>query len=138
MPVRKKRKTQDLDFQMGFYEKILLGRPDFIDALIALGEIYTKKGFYEKGLELDMRLARLRPDNPTVHYNLACSFSLTGDVGAALHAIEDAIRLGYDDLSFMNKDPDLENVRKDARYQRLLQGVQRKKAVIQDANTRQN
>lgn len=138
MPVKKRKKTRDLDFQMEFYEKILLERPDFIDALTALGEIYTQKGFYEKGLEVDMRLARLRPGNPTIHYNLACSFSLTGDVGAALRSLEEAVRLGYDDFNFMDKDPDLGNVRRDARYQRLMQKVQRKKAVIQDANTRQN
>lgn len=133
---RKKRQDQDLDFQMEFYEKILSEKPDFVEVMIALGEIYTKKGLYEKGLKLDTRLSQLRPDNPMIHYNLACSLSLLGDVDAALRAIEQAICLGYRDLAFMNRDPDLENVRQDKRYHRLVKKIIRKRIVIQNAKTR--
>ena len=51
MAASKKPKSEDLEFQMVFYEGVLRQRPDFVDVLIALGEIYTKKGFYEKGLK---------------------------------------------------------------------------------------
>ncbi|MFH1692010.1 MAG: hypothetical protein ABIC68_05535 [Candidatus Omnitrophota bacterium] len=136
MPVKKRKKTLDLDFQMEFYEKILSEKTDFVEVMIALGEIYTKKGFYEKGLKLDKRLAQLRPDNPTIHYNLACSLSLTKDVDAALRAIEQAICLGYRDLAFMNRDPDLENVRQDKRYDALVKKTMRKRITIGNAKTR--
>ena len=68
MAASKKPKPEDLEFQMVFYEGILRQRPDFVDVLIALGEIYTKKGFYEKGLKVDKKLSKLRPQSP--HHSL--------------------------------------------------------------------
>ena len=120
MPTPKKSKTEDLDFQLNFYEGILKENPEFVEALIALGEIYTKKGLYEKGLTVDRKLARLRPDNPIVHYNLACSLSLSGNITSSFKAIKRAIDLGYDDFSFMDNDPDLSNLRSDERFAQFI------------------
>ena len=36
-----------------------------------------RRSRFEDGLSVDRRLARLCPSDPLVHYNLACSFSLT-------------------------------------------------------------
>jgi tetratricopeptide (TPR) repeat protein len=116
----KKRSPEDLNFQMAFYEELLRRRPRYVDALIVLGEIYTRKGFFEKGLEVDRRLADLRPDNPIVHYNLACSLSLLGDLASSFEAIKRAVRLGYDDFQYMNRDPDLRNLRCDERFSRFF------------------
>lgn len=63
---RKKKKASeiDYDFEISFFEKLLEKRPSFIQALIALGSVYTQKGDYEKGLEIDLRLKQLRRDDP--------------------------------------------------------------------------
>jgi len=119
----KKNKSEDLDFQIAFYEGIIKNNPDFVQALIALGEIYTKKGMYDKGLNIDKRLLKLKPDSPIVHYNLACSLSLLGDVSASFKAIKRAIDLGYDDFPFMHNDPDLSNLRSDERFLELIKKV---------------
>ena len=111
---------EDLDFEISFYEGVLRNRPDFIDALIALGDAYTKRRRYKDGLNIDQRLAGLRPDDPIVHYNLACSYSLLKLADLCLRALRRAIRLGYRDFAFMHKDPDLEFIRKDPRYKELL------------------
>ncbi|MCK9595417.1 MAG: hypothetical protein PHH68_04515 [Candidatus Omnitrophica bacterium] len=109
-----------LDFEIRFFEGLLEKKPDFIEALIALGENYTRKGLYDKGLKVDTRLAMLRPDDETVHYNLACDYSLLKEAELCLEALEKAIDLGYDDFKYMLKDPDLEYIRKDERCVRLL------------------
>jgi len=111
---------EDLDFEISFYENLLKGKPDFVDALIALGDAYTKRGRCKEGLKIDQRLARLKPDDPVVHYNLACSYSLLKMSDLCLEALEKAIHLGYSEFSFMQKDPDLEFIRKDPRYRELL------------------
>jgi Flp pilus assembly protein TadD len=95
--------------------------PDNIDALAELGHVYTRQGRMEKGLCVDRRLVRLSPGNPTAHYNLACSLALTGELGAAIDALELAIEHGYDDPEFMSQDDDLASLRQDARFQALLQ-----------------
>ena len=111
---------ENLDFEIRFYEDLLKEDPNFVDALIALGDAYTKKGCYREGLEIDKRLAKLKPDDPIVHYNLACSYSLLKISDSCLVALEKSIRLGYQEFDYMEKDPDLAFIRKDPRYKELL------------------
>jgi tetratricopeptide (TPR) repeat protein len=111
---------EDLNFEISFYEKLLRQNPDFVNALIALGDAYTKKGCYKEGLKIDQRLVKLKPDDPTVYYNLACSYSLLKMADVSLSALRKAILLGYRDFAFMQKDPDLEFIRRDPRYKELL------------------
>lgn len=108
MSAMKKRKN----FEITFYERLIKENPNFIQALSCLGDAYTDKGFYEEGLEIDKRLVKLKPEDPYVHYNFACSLSLTGDVANALKELKKAVLLGYKDFSYIVEDPDLESVRK--------------------------
>jgi Flp pilus assembly protein TadD len=112
--------NQELAFEISFYEGILAEDADFVDALIPLAEAYTRAGLHEKGLEADRRLATLCPKNPTVHYNLACSYALTGHPDEALATLEHAIELGYRDADFMLKDKDLVSLHDDERFARLI------------------
>src|SRR4030042_6335077 len=104
--VRAKRRK---DFEMRFYEGILKERPDCVNVLIPLGDAYTRKGLHQEGLAIDERLVRLRPHDPIVHYNLACSLSLVGKTKEALRLLKKAILLGYDDFAHLDKDADLDN-----------------------------
>lgn len=110
----------ELDFEISFYENLLKNKPDFAEALVALGEAYTRKGRYEDGLQIDKRLAQLKPEDPSVYYNLACSYSLLKMADPSLEALKNAIRLGYRDTAFMDKDPDLDFIRRDRRYRELF------------------
>ena len=120
MGATKKRQTNELKFEIDFYKKLIAANPDFIDALIPLAENYTRIGDYESGLKMDLRLAALKPKDDIVHYNLACSYSLVGEVEKALSSLKKAINLGYNDVQFMHKDPDLERIREDSRYKKLI------------------
>ena len=111
---------EDLDFEISFYESLLKDNSKFLDALIALGDAYTKMGRYKEGLKIDQRLAKLKPDDPLVHYNLACSYSLLKMSDSCLMALEKTIHLGYREFDFMEEDPDLEFIRKDPRYKKLV------------------
>ncbi|MFC1632315.1 tetratricopeptide repeat protein [Candidatus Omnitrophota bacterium] len=111
---------EDLEFEISFYQRLLKENPDFIDALLALGNAYTKSGRYKDGLAVDQRLTQLKPDEPLVHYNLACSYSLLKESDSALEALKRTLDLGYRDLKFMEQDPDLSFIRQDPRYKELL------------------
>ena len=90
-----------------------------------LGNNYTLRGDYRRGLEIDLRLSALRPADPIVQYNLACSYSLLGSPNEAVASLEEAISLGYRDFEFMRKDRDLDPIRKDVRFQRLVERLAR-------------
>ena len=115
--------TQDPQFEISFYEGILKKQPDFVQALIALGDLYTKVGEIQKGYEVDVRLTALQPEDPYVFYNLACSQSLLQNVEGAFKTIRKAVYLSYSDWAFMDDDPDLENLRKYPPYQEYLLSI---------------
>ena len=73
-----------------------------------------------EGLAVDRRLAQIRPDDPVVFYNLACSYSLVGWIPSALRALERALALGYRDFKHIMHDRDLEALRSDRRFNSLL------------------
>src|SRR6201991_4201046 len=108
----KRRESKDLDVKIQFMEGIVRRDPEYIEALQLLGDHYTQRGKYEEGLKVDERLSRLEPANPLVFYNLACSYSLIGQVDLAATALEKALGLGYRDFKWLAKDPDLKTLRK--------------------------
>ena len=124
---RADREKKNLDFEIAFYEGVLKEDPNLVDVLIPLGDAYTKRGLYEKGLEVDLRLSRLRPGDASVFYNVACSYSLLKQMDSALEVLEKALSLGYNEFKFLMSDPDLENLRKDPRFNPLMERYRKKK-----------
>jgi len=122
-PKRSKKLTReqerDLDIEIGFIEGVVRRAPAFIEALQILGDDYTRRGRFADGLKLDEQLARLRPGDALVHYNLACSYSLTKQFAAAAAALNRALDLGYRDFKWLTKDPDLAALRKHLLYKRI-------------------
>ena len=118
-----RERPADLDFEIRFYERLLADCPDFIDALIPLGDAYTKRGRHERGLAIDQRLTQLRPDDPVIGYNFACSLSLLKRVPEAVKNLARAIALGYDEFDWILRDPDLANVRRAPEFQAFLAKV---------------
>jgi tetratricopeptide (TPR) repeat protein len=103
---------RNLDVEIAFIEGVVRRDPAYVEALQILGDDYTRRGRIDDGLKVDQQLAQLLPDDPSVLYNLACSYSLTNDAEAALCALDRALSAGYSDFKWLATDPDLENVRK--------------------------
>lgn len=95
--------------------------PRDIDVLKAVGDLYTRAEYYEEGLQTDLALTRLCPLDPLVWYNLACSYALLDRTDEALSTLEQAIALGYRDVRWIREDRDLNSLKKDKRFDRLLQ-----------------
>jgi len=125
-PRGKSAKKEDLEFEIQFFEGISRRDPSLIEALQILGDAYTKTGQWEKGLKIDKRLAKLCPDNPLVFYNLACSYSLMKHLDKAFAALDQAVKLGYNDARWLTKDPDLDNLRRDNRFEKIRTDLSKK------------
>src|SRR5262245_52631612 len=109
-----------LDFELDFYSGLLRRHGAFVDALRAHGSNLTLKGRLRDGLEIDKQLIALRPNDPVVHYNLACSYALLGKVDVSLKTLRKAIELGYRDFRYIREDRDLEVIRRDPRFAVLM------------------
>lgn len=122
--MQKRSKAKDLlEFEITFYERLIQEHPNFMDALTALGEAYTRRGWYEKGLAVDLKLTKLKAEDPIAWYNLACSYSLLQKLDKALDAFRRAIALGYDDFAYLEKDPDLALLRRSSQFRAFLVNV---------------
>jgi len=108
------------DFELRFFESILERCPEQVDVLRVHADNLTARGLYARGLEVDRRLVNLRPRDPSVHYNLACSYALMHHTEEAIAALESALELGYHDFEHMLSDPDLEHIREDGRFLGML------------------
>jgi tetratricopeptide (TPR) repeat protein len=114
------RKRSQLDFEIDFFERILSRDPNYAEVLSNLGDLFASKGCHRRALQVDVRLAQLRPRNATVFYNLACSHAVLNHAKKALAALDQAVDLGYCDLDYLLSDPDLASVRCRAEFRRIL------------------
>ncbi|MBI4971421.1 MAG: hypothetical protein HZC17_06245 [Candidatus Omnitrophica bacterium] len=116
MATSRSKLNEQIHFEINLFETLLTEKPHYTDALIALADLYTKVGEIKKGLLLDERLATLCPEDDTIFYNLACSYSLTGQLKKAYIAVKKAVKLGYEDFEHLAHDSDLEPLRKSKLY----------------------
>jgi tetratricopeptide (TPR) repeat protein len=110
-----------LEFLADFLGRASARHPDQIETLLELATTLTRLGRLEEGLAADQRLVRLVPEDPTVHYNLACSLALLGRTESALDALERSFALGYRDGAHLSSDPDLGALRDEPRFHALLE-----------------
>ena len=118
---------RELDVAIHFLEGVVRRDPEYVDALQLLGDDYTRRGKFQAGLDVDTRLAQLRPDDPLVYYNLACSYSLTSQIDAAVAALDRALNLGYRDFQWLSRDPDLRALRKHPLFENIRAMVRKLK-----------
>lgn len=114
-----------LDFEVDFYQKVLVRVPHFAEVLRVQAGNLTTKGRLDDGLAVDKQLVAARPSDPTAHYNLACRYALLKQSDLAFGSLKRAIELGYRDFRFMEQDRDLESIRRDPRFRALVKQYRR-------------
>ena len=125
-----RKELKDLDVRILFLEGLLRRDPGYVEALQLLGDHYTQRGEFNLSLRVDERLSQLEPRNPLVFYNLACSYSLNGELDQAALALEQAIILGYNDFKWLARDPDLRQLRKHPVYRNIKDKIRKMKVKI--------
>lgn len=93
--------------------------PSFIEAWRVLSDDYSRRGRFDDGLRADEYLAKIQPNDPSVLYNLACSYSLVKKIEDGVTTLSHAISKGFSDFKWLLKDPDLIHVRKDPLFKKV-------------------
>jgi predicted Zn-dependent protease len=115
--------SKDYSYEIEFYESIDAKGSNDPRVLEVLAQLYTRVGRNEDGLSMDLRLSKSRPQDPLVHYNLACSLALTGQHDQSLGVLKKAVEMGYNDFDWMIKDTDLDPIRNMTSYQEWLVSI---------------
>jgi tetratricopeptide (TPR) repeat protein len=111
---------KQLDFDIEFFESLLVRNPRAVEVLRVLAELVSQKGLVWRAVELDRMLVDLLPNDFLARYNLACSLARAGRPEEAIDALSRAILLGYDDLAHLEVDPDLDSLRGHPEFRELL------------------
>ena len=89
-----------------------------------ISDYYLKQGFYDKaaGLqeEYTEKLLAFPGWDANAYYNLACFYSLNGEVEKALGNLEQAFKVKPDLKDWAKKDPDIDPLRGEPEYQKLI------------------
>ncbi|MDR3316803.1 MAG: hypothetical protein LBS68_01865 [Puniceicoccales bacterium] len=117
---------EDISFQCTFFEQLAQKCTRDVVVLQRLGEIYSSIGRLEDGLRTDIRASFLAPEDPHVHYNLACSFARSGQPRFALDHLKLAMHFGFDDPGWLQKDDDLATLHHLAEFKSLVRDLQRR------------
>lgn len=119
--------------QVAFLEAVHRRCPQNPRVWAALGELYTRVGRYEDGLQMDLNMVSAYPEDPMAWYNLGCSYALVGQCDLAIEALTRAVEKGYSDWAWMSRDRDLEALRKDERFQALVRWLRNR--ALTDSST---
>jgi adenylate cyclase len=82
-------------------------------ALLDLGERKRAFEWARKALAID-------PSDPSIRYNMGCFYAKAGEIDQAFEYLQDSIT----SRSWIEHDPDLDPIREDPRYQKLLESLE--------------
>ena len=111
--------------EMEFYKEEVRKNPDDALAHFGLGLAYDDLGEVKEAIKSYKHAIRIDPNFKEAHYNLACRYSLLGDVSKALKSLGKAIDLGFDNIKHMESDSDLNGLRDEAGYKKLINKLKR-------------
>ena len=118
-----KIKTLSAIFVLVIFQNIILLSQDAAyfskqgDSLYYLKEYESSVSKYEQSLQID-------PQNTDVIYNAACVYSLLNRADDAFAKLELLPQLGYENVRWISRDSDLEKMRSDERWKRLMEKLQ--------------
>jgi tetratricopeptide (TPR) repeat protein len=97
-------------------------RPGHLGVAISLGWCYKRTHRLAQAIDAIQRAARENPDEPLLHYNLACYWSLAGDPERAIEELASALDLDPDLQSRIADELDFQALRDHEAFGRLVSG----------------
>lgn len=102
------------------FQKILDESPFHFQANYHIAFAYLLAKNYKKSIHHFVIARRIRPQDMLTLYNLACAYSLDGQIEHAIEALGASIKAGFVDHNHISKDPDLDPLRDQPAFQKLL------------------
>ena len=107
----------------GMYRLILHRRPDDPEAAAQLAGCLHLMGQVNEAIEWYRTALSSSSNRAQNHYNLACAYALLDNKRLAFDSLENAIESGFANVEHLKTDNDLQYLRDDARYWKLVQNA---------------
>ena len=95
-------------------------RPGDTGVALALGWCYKRTNRLAQAIDALDRARRHNPENPLLHYNLACYWSLAGNSSRAIDELGEALELDPNLRTMIVDEPDFERLRGTPDFDRLV------------------
>lgn len=140
---KRAREAGDFTVAEKFFERALEADPKNRTALFSLAKVVQELAgqfqrphnsrYYLKSAGVIRKLRELYPDlSPDekaivgpILYNEACTLVQNGEIPKAIKVLGEAWDAGYDDLAHLDLDPELNSIRKDPEFLKLLARIER-------------
>jgi non-specific serine/threonine protein kinase len=100
--------------------------PDNVRARILLAADYAAVGLKSDAIRELERAVEMRPNDANILYNAACTYGVMQIKDEALTLVRKTLAVGYTNLDWMARDPDLACLHGDPDFQRLLKDGERR------------
>ena len=96
------------------YDKTVISLEEVLSLINKVNLTDEDKATYERFIDM------MKSDT---YYNLSCSYSLMNKKKQTINAFENAVKFGYKNYRHALSDKDLDNIRKDKKFTKLLQSI---------------
>ncbi|UCF78574.1 MAG: protein kinase [Candidatus Eiseniibacteriota bacterium] len=104
------------------YPRYLAQHPADGRAHIHFAVRLAEAGRLDEGKKHAEEAIRLNPTDPLMLYNVACFYARIGEVALAIRRLKESIAAGYELYEWIKRDADLENLRDEPEYLKLMEG----------------
>ncbi len=111
----------DMDKAGEGYKKVLSIEPEHVFALNNLGVIYMSRRKNKEAADMFIKAMTLKADYIDPYYNLACLYSLSGNISESLHYLKMAASINNSVKNWAKNDRDLKNVRESAEFRKVFE-----------------
>jgi adenylate cyclase len=108
-----RRALQSAERQLAFH-------PDDPRAATMRAVSLCRLGQPDEGLAWARRALEIDPTDAGVRYNVACLYALEARTDEAIECLEECLRLGFGNLEWIARDPDLASLHGDPRFEALI------------------
>lgn len=103
------------------YLKALQLDPGMVSARSALGNVYLATGRAEMALKQYDASVRIMKPTAELVYSMSCAAAMLGNRRLALEYLDEALRLGYNRPDLIRQNPELNAIRGEEEFSRLMQ-----------------
>lgn len=109
------------------YETFLRTEPSNGRAWFNQGFALHAAGSHGKAIDSYMQAIRLGYREPVATYNIACAYARLDQKDAALDWLDRAVKVGFEVGHYLRQDDDLDNLRSDPRFRKMVETMARDK-----------
>ena len=106
--------------ELEVYPRYLSRFPENPRAHVFYAVALARAGRTEEGKAEAAKAIELNPTDPLMLYNTACFYARIGEKRLALDTLRNAIRAGFGEYGWVERDPDLDSIRDEPEYAELM------------------